>query len=46
MVEIVLWIALGLFLLVSGLAAITVFVAHVTQIAFIEHLEDWKEDDK
>jgi len=46
MVEIVLWITLGLFLLVAGLAAVTVFIAHVAQIAVIEHLEDWKENDK
>jgi len=45
MLEIILWVVLGLVALVVALLGLMVVIGYVTQIAYLEHLDDWKEND-
>jgi hypothetical protein len=45
MLEIILWVVLGLVALVVALLGLMVVVGYVTQIAYLEHLDDWDHHD-
>ena len=45
MLEIILWVILGLVALVVALLGLAVVIGYVTQIAYLEHLDDWNHHD-
>lgn len=45
MLEIILWVVLGLVALVIALLGLMVVIGYVTQIAYLEHLDDWDHHD-
>ena len=45
MFEIVLWVLLGFIVLMVVLLSLAVIVGYVTQVAYLEHLDDWSSND-
>jgi len=45
MVELVLWVLLGFVVLSLVLLSLAVVVGYVSQVAYLEHLDDWNKDD-
>ena len=45
MLEIILWTVLGLVALVVALMGLMVVIGYVTQIAYLQDLDDWSDDE-
>jgi len=45
MLELILWIVLGLSGIVLVLLCLSVIIGYVTQQAYLEHLDDWRDND-